>query len=279
MKFLRCGSVLVLFVLVLTGCGKTKEARAHFEQAKMLYETKQYAAAKSVIDTIRILYPREIEVLKESLTLMRLVEKGESERNIAFCDSLMPIRMEEIEKLKAGFILEKDSVYEDIGNYIWKQQTIERNVQRSYIRCGVDEKGEIYLASVYFGGRAINHTGIKLSIPDGTYAETASIAYDGGMNYRFTDLGNTTEVVTYKGENCIEAVNFVYATDDKVRIKVEYTGGTKFSLNLSEDDKKAIRATHDLAVVLSDLETMRLEKEKSAKKIMYLDEKLKGNTE
>lgn len=279
MKRLICNSVLFLLVVFLVGCGKTKEARAHFEQAKMLYETKQYAAAKSAIDTIRVLYPREIEVLKESLTLMRLVEKGESERNIAYCDSLAPIRMEEAEKLKADFIFEKDSAYEDIGNYIWKQKTVEKNVERSYIRCGVDEKGEIYLASVYFGARKINHTGLKLSAPDGTYAETVSIPYDGGMNYRFTDLGNTTEVVTYKGENCIEAVNFVYGVADKVRINAEYTGGIKFSLNLSENDKKAIRATYDLAVVLSDLEAMRLEKEKSTKKIMYLDEKLSGNTE
>lgn len=279
MKRLPYNSVLFLLILFLAGCGKSKDARAHLEQAKALYETKQYSAAKSAIDTIRALYPREVEVLKGSLTLMRLVEKGESERNIVFCDSLTPIRTEEAEKLKAGFIFEKDSLYEDIGHYIWKQQIVERNVERSYIRCGVDEKGEIYLASVYFGSRPINHTGLKLSTPDGTFAETVSVPYDGGMNYRFTDLGNTTEVVTYKGENCMDAVNFVYGAGDKVRIKAEYTGGTKFSLYLNENDKKAIRATYNLAVVLSDLEAMRREKEKSEKKILYLDEKLRGNAE
>ena len=280
MKRVTCSSVFLLFfILLLTGCGKTKEARAQLEQAKMLYETKQFSAAKNVIDTIRVLYPREIEVLRESLTLMRLVERGESERNIAFCDSMMPLRMEESEKLKVGFILEKDEVYQDIGNYIWKQQSIEQNVQRSYVRCGVDETGEMYLASVYFGGRPINHTGLRLSVSDGTFAETASIPYDGGMNYRFKDLGNTTEVVTYKGENCLNAVNFVYDVADKARVQVEYTGGSKFSLYLSENDKKVIRATYDLAIVLSDIETMRREKAKAMQKIMYIDTKLSGETE
>jgi hypothetical protein len=182
--------------------------------------------------------------------------------------------MEEAEKLKRGFVFEKDSAYEDTGHYVWKQQTIERNVERSDIRCGVDEKGEMYLASVYFGKRPLNHTGLKLSAPDGAYAETVSIPYDGGMNYRFKDGENTTEVVTYKGENCLAAVRFIYATQEKVRIKAAYTGGTPFSLYLGETDKKIIRATCDLATVLGDIEAMRREKEKSAKKIAYIDSKM-----
>ncbi|MDR3262261.1 MAG: hypothetical protein LBT78_10585 [Tannerella sp.] len=272
-------SLSFLVLLLLTGCSKTKEAREHLAQAKLYYENKEFTVAKNVIDTIRMRYPREIEVLKESLILMRLVERGESERNIAYCDSLMPIRMEEAEKLKKGFIFEKDSNYEDIGNYVRKQQTIERNVEHSYLRCGVDEKGEIYLASVYFGSRPLNHTGVKLSAPDGTYAETASIPYDGGMNYRFKDLGNTTEVVTYKGDNCLAAVNFVYGVAQKVRIKAEYTGGTAFALYLSENDKETIRATCDLAAVLGDIEAMRREKEKSTKKILYINTKLADTAE
>jgi len=266
---------VAILILTLSGCGKTKEARMHLAEAKKLYEIQNFEEAKNAIDTIRIRYPREIGVLKESLTLMRLVERGESERNIAYCDSLTPIRMEEAEKLKKGFVLEKDTAYVDVGNYVWQQQTIERNVEQSYVRCGVDEKGEIYIASVYFGSRAINHTGLKLSTPDGAYAETVPVPYDGGMNFRFKDLGNTTEVVTYKSEKCIDAVNFVYNVGDKVRIKAEYTGGASFSLYLSENGKQAIKATWDLAVVLSDIEAMRKEKERAIKIIMYLDEKLK----
>ncbi|MDR2469479.1 MAG: hypothetical protein LBD27_03235, partial [Tannerella sp.] len=180
-----------------------------------------------------------------------------------------------VEELKNGFIYEKDSAYEDIGNYVWKQLTVERNTERSYIRCGVDEKGEIYLASIYFGRRPLNHTGLRLSAPDGSYAETAVIPYDGGMNYRFKDQGSTTEVVTYKGEHCLAAVRFLYTVADKVRIKVEYIGGTAFSLYLSENDKKIIRTTYDLAVLLGDIEAMRRIKDKSEKKIAYIDSKIR----
>ena len=110
-------------------------------------------------------------------------------------------------------------------------------MQRCYIRSGVNEKGEIYLASVFYGGAPINHTGIKVSTKDGQFAETAAIPYDGGVNYRFKDLGKTTEVVTYKGEKGLDAAKFI-STNVKERVKAEYTGGKPYTLYIADGDKK-----------------------------------------
>lgn len=270
---------IALAAITLAACNQTeKEAQARLNNARSMYERNEFFAAKSEIDSLRALYPKEYKVLKEGLALMRQVELKEAERTIAFCDSLLPIKIEEAEALKKGFNFEKDSVYEEIGNYIWKQQTIERNVQRCYIRSGVNEKGEIYLASVFYGGAPINHTGLKVSTPDGQFAETASIAYDGGVNYRFKDLGKTTEVVTYKGEKGLDAAKFI-STNAKERIKAEYTGGKPYTIYIADGDKKAIAATFDLATVLSDLENLIKEKDKSTNRIAYLKNKLESNTE
>lgn len=270
---------IALAAITLAACNQTeKEAQARLNNARSMYERNEFFAAKSEIDSLRALYPKEYKVLKEGLALMRQVELKEAERTIAFCDSLLPIKIEEAEALKKGFNFEKDSVYEEIGNYIWKQQTIERNVQRCYIRSGVNEKGEIYLASVFYGGAPINHTGIKVSTPDGQFAETATIAYDGGVNYRFKDLGKTTEVVTYKGEKGLDAAKFI-STNAKERIKAEYTGGKPYTIYIADGDKKAIAATFDLATVLSDLENLIKEKDKSTNRIAYLKNKLESNTE
>ena len=158
---------ITLIAAILTGCnGDEKAAQTRLDKARAMYENNEFFGAKNEIDSIRALYPKEVKVLKQGLTLMRQVEVKEAERNIAFCDSLLPIKLEEVEGLKKGFAFEKDSVYEEIGNYIWKQQTIERNVQRCYVRCGVNEEGEMYLASVYYGGRPVEHTGIKLSLKE-----------------------------------------------------------------------------------------------------------------
>ena len=162
-------------LLLAVACGKEKEARAELERARTLYESRQYPAARNAIDTLRMRYPKELAVMKETLQLMRLVERGESERNIAYCDSLIPVREKEVETLKAGFVLERDARYEEVGRYVRPEHAVERNIGRSYLRCGVNEQGEIFLASVYSGGAPINHTGLKIEAPDGTYAVTAEI--------------------------------------------------------------------------------------------------------
>ena len=98
------------------------------------------------------------------------------------------------------------------------------------------------------------------------------------MNYRFKDLGKTTEVVTYKGEKGIDAAKFI-STNIKERIKVDYTGGKPYTIYIADGDKKAIAATIELATVLSDLENLQKEKEKSTKRIAYLKSKLESKTE
>jgi hypothetical protein len=135
---------ITLASLVLTGCNNNeKAAQARLDNARSMYERSEFFAAKSEIDSIRILYPKEFDIIRKGLTLMRQVEQKEAERNLAFCDSLLPIKLQELDVLKKNFKLEKDSAYNEIGNYVSKQQTIEKNIQHCYIRSGVNEKGEM----------------------------------------------------------------------------------------------------------------------------------------
>lgn len=270
----RITTYILLTGLLLSSCNsQEKEARNRLDNARKLYEANEFFSAKNEIDSIRTLYPKEFEVLKESLQLMREVEWKEAERTLAYCDSLLPIRIAEIEELRKSFVYEKDSIYEEVGTFVWKQQTIERNIARCYIRCGVNEQGEMYLASVYYGANPINHTSIKLSTPNGVFAETASIPYDGGVNYRFKDLGFTTEVVTYKGDAGLDAINFIY-NNAKERIKVEYTGGKPYIIYMADADKKALVETFNLGTVLSDVYRMTVEMNKAQKRLEYLQNKL-----
>lgn len=267
------------FLLVLAACnGDAGEAAARLDKAEAYYEAGDFFSARNEIDSVRLLYPKEVDALKRGLELMRRVDYKEAQRNLAYCDSLLPIREKDAEELKAGFVLEKDTAFQEIGNYIWKQQTIERNVQRCYIRCGVDEQGEMYLASVYFGAKPIKHSGIKLSVKGDLFAETPSIPYDGGLNYRFEDMGNTTEVVTYKGEAGRDAIQFIYDHAAE-RIRTEYTGGKPYVIYIADGDKKALVATYNLASALSDIERMKNERGKAEKKMAYLEQKLSQGKE
>ena len=271
---MRIALFSLLLCAALTACDTSeKKAAAAYKEALALYEQQNFFAAKSAIDSIRIKFPKQYDVLKASLELMRKVEFKETERTLAFCDSLMPLRQAAFLEKKKAFAFEKDTAYEEVGNYVWKQQTVERNTERCYVRCGVNEKGEMYLASVFYGKGALKHTGIKVNVPKTElFAETPSIPYDGGMNYRFEDLGFTTEVVTYKDGKAKDVIQLIY-DNAKERIRVQYTGGRPYVLYMATSDKQSIVSTYELALVLSDIEAMKKEKEKALKKLAYLNKK------
>ena len=263
-------------VLLLFACNKRgMDARAYLENARNFYVNADYTSAQEMLDSLKVLYPKDFEVLKEGLQLGRLVELKQQARNLVLCDSLLQIRMQERDNMKSDFIFEKNPEYDDVGKYCQKSQKLENNLQRSYIRSGVNELGVMELASVYYGDQPIHHTKLKVSNPQGEYTETESIPYDGGMNYSFTDLKKTTEVVTYINGKDNGVILFVY-NNMKLPLKAEYTGGAKaYSIMISQSDKEALTKTYDFSVVLSDINKLDKEKEKFSKRIEYLQGKIR----
>jgi hypothetical protein len=260
---------------VIACSGDKDKATAYLKNAQALYETGEYLPAKQLLDTIKILYPKEFEVQKQGLQLSRQVEIKMQERNIAFCDSMLLVRQSEFETQKSGFLFEKDPEYDEVGKYLDKQQKLENKLQRSYIRISVNESGEISLASVYYGKAAIHHSQLKVSKADGEYAESEAIPYDGGVNYSFVDLGMTTEVVTYNKGKDNGVIPFIYSNKDAA-LKAEYLGGKKFNLTISQGDKNALVKTVDFATIISDIEKLKKEQQKAAERIEYLQSKVNG---
>jgi len=261
-------------VLLLFACNQKKpDARAYLESARRFYTEADYDSAQKMLDSLKVLYPKDFRALKDGLQLSRLVEDKQQNRNLVLYDSLLQIRRTERDSLKSDFIFEKNPEYDDVGKYYQKSQKLENNLQRSYIRSEVDESGIIKLASVYYGDLPIHHTGLKVSNPQGEYTETESIPYDGGMNYSFSDLKATTEVVTYTNGKDNGVILFIY-NNVKLPLKAEYTGGKKYSITISPSDKEALVKTRDFSVVLSDIDKLQREKEKASKRIAYLQGKV-----
>jgi hypothetical protein len=261
--------------LLSFACNKKEvDARAYLENAGTLYENADYDSAQKMLDSLKILYPNDFEVRKEGLQLGRLVELKQQARNLILCDSLLQIRLAQRDSMKSNFLFEKNPEYDEIGKYYVKSHRLENNLQRSYIRSGVNELGTMELASVYYGDRPIRHTGLMVSDSKGEYVETETIPYDGGMNYSFTDLNKTTEIVTYAGGKDNGVIQFIY-NNMNVPLKAEYTGGNKkYSMMISKADKNALADIRDFSVVLSDIDRLNKEMEKSSKRIEYLQGKI-----
>ena len=127
------------------------------DNAKKLYAEGEYNSAKQKLDSIRTVYPKEFEVIKEGITLMRSIELKENERTLAYTDSMLVLKNKEAEDILKDFEFVANSEYDKDGFFIYKGMNVERNVERCYLRSGVNNNGEMYLASVYYGkeiGRA-----------------------------------------------------------------------------------------------------------------------------
>ena len=67
------------------------------------------------------------------------VEPKAQQQTLAYLDSAFQAKTEEFNAIKDKFKLEKDAEYQQVGNYLWPTQTIEKNMHRSYLRFQVNE--------------------------------------------------------------------------------------------------------------------------------------------
>jgi len=269
---------LIFFALCGISCNNdSKIAGSLLNEAQSYYESKEYATAKLYIDSLKANFPKEAAIQKEALKLMRKIDLEEQTRNLNYCDSMLVVYQLKVDSLKKNYIFEKDANYDEIGKYISKQQQIENNTQKSYIRCSVNERGEMYLASVYYGANPINHSQLKISAPDGRYTETEIIPRDGGLNYSFKDLGTTTEIVSYKREKDGGVIQFICNHHDE-KLIAEYLGGNKtYAFQVAANDKNAVVEINKLAIILSDTERLKKEIQKAQSRIEYLKTKIFSN--
>ena len=263
----------VMALLLFLSCeNQEKKARIELQKAQSMYDRKEYAGAKRTLDSLKINYPKEFPVLRERQALIKKIELAEQTRNLLHCDSLLQCKWVELDENKKNFIFEKDTAYEDIGKYIHKTQQIEANLQKSYIRSGVNELGEMFITSIYYSSRPNKHTALKVSAKGGEYAQTESIPHDGGNNYTFTDEGMHTEAVTYTKDKDNGAILFIY---DRVKepITATYIGDKEITITMSNADKVAVVETYNLSITLSDIEKLKKEINIAQAKIDYLNER------
>lgn len=266
---------IISAILLLFACKKGMDAHTYLENARRFYENADYESAKKMLDSLKVFYPKDFEIQKKGLQLSRLVELKQQALNLRVCDSLLRIRLLQRDSMMTTFIFEKNPEYDEIGRYYDKSQILENNLEHSHIRSGVNELGIMELSSVYYGKEPIRHTGLKVTNLKGEYTETEAIPYDGGMNYSFTDSNKVTEVVTYLNGKDNGVILFIY-NNMKTTLKARYTGGAnkEYDLVISQSDKNAMAKTFDFSVVLSDIEKLHKEKEKTSNRIAYLQGKI-----
>lgn len=260
--------------LALTACGNSieKQANEKLTVAKAAYERGDYEEAKLQIDSIKILYPKAFETRKAGQALLLDVETKAQQKTLAYLDSALQAKQQEFEAIKGKFILEKDAEYQQVGNYLWPSQTIEKNMHRSFLRFQVTEQGIMSMTSVYCGGNNIHHSSVKVTAPDGTFAETPASK----DSYETTDMNEKIEKADYKLGEDGGVIDFLVQNKDN-NIRVEYLGDRKFATTMSPTDRQAVAGIYELAKILSTMTQIKKEQEEANLKIGFINKKKERN--
>lgn len=113
--------------LALSACQNgEKQAGQLFQRAEAAYAAGEYSLAKLQIDSIRTLYPKAFEVRKAGIKLMQQIDLAEQTKTLAYLDSMMTVKQAALDSIKGKFVLEKDTAYQEVGNYFYPTQVVEK---------------------------------------------------------------------------------------------------------------------------------------------------------
>ena len=268
MKKIGFSALLALVTLAGCGDGGEKEAQIRLQKAEAALQQENFSEAKLQIDSIKVLYPKAFEARKQGIKLMQQVDLKEQGKTLVYLDSMMQVKQAQLDSIKANFVLEKDTAYQEIGNWFYPTQVVEKNVGRSFLRAQVNELGEMSLTSIYCAGGQLNHTSVKVSVGD-TFAETPMT----NDSYATTDLGRTIEKADYKVGEDGGVVGFIVANQDK-NIQLTFIGDKTYRTAMQKNDRKAIVEMVELARILSGMEEIRKQQKEANLKIQFVTRKI-----
>jgi hypothetical protein len=259
--------LLLVGLLALASCGGHSPAREQYEQAYKLYQQAHYGPARQHIDRLKAAHPKNYKLQKDLLLLTRQITLKEQTRNLAFCDSLIPLLQAEIDDLKPHFAYEK-TAYDTEGHYTYRPWNPTLESGFSGIRTTLTESNDLILTAIHQGPAPIHYTHLRLSLPTGEHAETQILPPDGGAHYTFTDgAGRHYEILTFhKGrDNGVIAFIYTYAS---APITLTYAGGNPTpSRLLTPQETNALIQTADFAAQLRELAQLEARKAAAERQI------------
>ncbi len=257
---------LVFFLLtILAACGPSDEekARVKLNFAKSLLEKNDTTNALLQLDSIPKLYPEAMYSANAAKNLVNeisfdLLQKKETELDSAKVS---------ITVLEKGFTKEKTQ-FDRYTQYIHKRQTFERAWDRSYIQVHLDERGELYLSSNYYGDHWLNHVALRV-YDQGDDAKTDTIPLGDVNNHHSDFMELKWEKVSYRNGKDNGVIQFIADNMDR-RLKAVFLGNEYYYIILETYDKEAVRDALELSKAIK--KQTKLESE-----IQQLQGKLKIN--
>lgn len=248
----------VFFILILAvslfSCGKSEKelAAEKLALAQNLYDMGDTTQALQQLDTIQKMYKGAIQAVVDADKFEKKIYADLLYKKQDEMDSLNV----KLVKLEDKFVTEKTE-FDRYTQYIHKRQQFKRRWDKSFIQVHLDERGELYISSNYYGDKWLDHTGIRVYDND-LQAKTEKIPLDNVLNHHSDFMDTKWEKVSYRDGADNGVIEFIAKHAD-LNLKAVFLGSRYYYIILEEYDKQAIIDALALSKALK--QKAKLEKE------------------
>ncbi len=247
---------LFLAFCLLAACHRptdTELSAQRIAYARQLADIGNFNQAKLQLDSVHLLYPKEVGMRRQAKRLNDSIVYLESVRTLHYSDSVLQTLLPQTDQLLKSFRYQKDEAYENRGKYVHRLLYTNSNIARCYLQAYVTDNRQTILKSYYYGAKAINHTAVDLAAGD--------IRCDiSGTLHSFEAEGHY-EILTMPEESALQALLFV-ANNKTERLKITLQGKSNYVYYLQPNEKEALEQTYRLGILMKDIrlleENMRL---------------------
>lgn len=209
-------------------------------------------------------------------------------------DSLIQLVVPRINEVTTTDFDYEKTEYDDLGRFKPKGMDPGDNVQRTYLRCAVDDYGRTQLIATYCGPKSFVLHQLRLEASDGTSISTREVEPNDGSNYSYDIDGTHYQTVTFSYAGRITegmtqdstvlanadtdggALAFIaeHLDDQKLQCYLIPQTGKEQKLVLGQKDREGMTATYELGILLRESIRLQQENKTSGLKIQYLEELL-----
>lgn len=145
---MKKGVIVIAALLSFFSCGKSDRENAMdlLNEARSLAANGQFEQANERIDSLRVTYPRELDVRRIALVVSDSINLVAAKKELAELDSILSFSQFEIEDMKSLFVFEKDEKYQSVGNYVDRSYAGDKARQTFFIQ--VNEEGSMQLVTI-----------------------------------------------------------------------------------------------------------------------------------
>ncbi len=257
MNIRKCvmAAAAVAMITILAGCGpdEHEKAKALVDEGYAKIEMGQLNTAKILADSVHKTYPKCVAERRLAKALEDTVVYIESQRTLAYSDSLLVTLLPQIDPLLKKFRYEKNDQYEDHGKYVHRLLNTGSNTSRCYIQAYVYDHRVTEVKSYYFGQNTLNQTAIEASVSEEVFRHD-------GTSHGF-DADGYHSILSFDGDKALEFLNFISSHQgDRIRINLLGTNRknaeTNYVYYLNDQEKIALQETYLLGILMNDIKQL-----------------------